>query len=86
MASRANLMREIAELDLQLSKSGRDHLPQAQTSTLNRCAEILDNAEEGDEYAICQAIRHLMRKHHLQPSGPWPGLTVTGDSSFYNDR
>jgi hypothetical protein len=72
MASRVNLMREIAELDLQLSKSRGDHPQREQTSTLNKCAEILDSAEEDDEYAICQAIHYLMRKHHLQPSGGWP--------------
>lgn len=71
MASRVNLMREIAELDLQLSTCG-NRLPQTQASTLSKCAEILDNAEEADEYAICQAIHYLMRKHHLQPSGGWP--------------
>ena len=72
MASRVNLMREIAELDLQLSKCPGDHLQQEQTSTLHKCAEILDSAEEDDEYAICQAIHYLMRKHHLQPTGGWP--------------
>jgi hypothetical protein len=72
MASRVNLMREIAELDLQLSKCHGDHRQLEQTSTLNKCAEILDSAEEDDEYAICQAIHYLMRKHHLQPTGGWP--------------
>lgn len=72
MASRVILMREIAELDLQLSKGRGDHLQREQTSTLNKCAEILDSAEEDDEYAICQAIHYLMRKHHLQPTGGWP--------------
>lgn len=72
MASRVNLMREIAELDLQLSKCRGTHLQREQTSTLNKCAEILDSAEKDDEYAICQAIHYLMRKHHLQPSGGWP--------------
>jgi hypothetical protein len=71
MANRVTLMREIAELDLQLSKCG-DHLPQEQASTLNKCAEILDSADEDDEYAICQAIHYLMRKHHLQPTSAWP--------------
>jgi hypothetical protein len=70
MANRVNLMREIAELDLQLSKCG-DHRPQEQ-ATLSKCAEILDSADEDDEYAICQAIHYLMRKHHLQPTGSWP--------------
>jgi len=72
MASRLNLMREIAELDLQLSKRGGQHPPQEQASTLNRCAEILDGAEEDDEYAICQAINYLLRKHHVHPSRDWP--------------
>jgi hypothetical protein len=72
MANRVSLMREIAELDLQLSKSRGGHLQREQTSMLNKCAEILDSAEEDDEYAICQAIHYLMRKHHLQPTGGWP--------------
>jgi len=72
MASRISLMHEIAELDLQLSKGGGRHPPQEQASTLNRCAEILDSAEGDDEYAICQAINYLIRKHDLHPSCGWP--------------
>jgi hypothetical protein len=72
MANRVNLMRKIAELDLQLSKCHGEHPPQEQMSTLDKCAEILDSADEDDEFAICQAIHYLMRKHHLQPTGGWP--------------
>lgn len=78
MVSRFNLMHQIAELDQQLSRSGAGRLPQEQTRTLRRCAEILDSAGEDDEYAICQAIHYLMRKHDLHPMADWPGTHGAG--------
>lgn len=72
MATRVNLMIQIAELDLQLSKAGGEWGTQQQANTLHRCAEILDSAEEADEDAISRAVHCLMRKHQLHPTAHWP--------------
>lgn len=72
MASRFSLMQQIAELDRQLSKRGAHPSLREQSKAMKRFAEILDSAEDADEFTICQAIHFLMRKHDLQPTTDWP--------------
>jgi hypothetical protein len=76
MHNRVHLMHLIAQLDIELSKSGRALPPRRRNSILARCTRIHDDAGRDDEHLVGQALHWLLHKHRLQPEAT-PGPTAS---------